>query len=103
MMLVKNYQIRTLIWLLPCRLILEGAAGVLAIKQRDYKRILAIFRAVLWNIFHLLLLMKARKQVNELRRLSDAEIQKRLFKKAVALQYYLFSKKTYHQLIGING
>ncbi|MBL7190783.1 glycosyltransferase family 2 protein [bacterium] len=91
--LLKNYQLRNLLWILPIRLILEIMAAVLAVKQGDFLRILAIFRAGFWNIFHLPLLLKARRQVKRLRIKSDREIMRRLYQGSIALQYYLFGKR----------
>lgn len=103
MMLVKNYRLRTLFLLLPLRLALEGCAMALAVKQGDFKRILAIIGAIGWNIYHLPILMLSKERANKLRRIGDREIMSRMYKGSVALQYYLFSKKNYFQLVGNAG
>lgn len=99
MMLLKNYEFKTLLWVLPIRLTLEAAAMVLAVKQRDIKRIGAIIGAVIWNSFNLPTLLKERKRIKSIRRRPDSEITKRMYTGTAALQYYLFSKRTYYQLV----
>jgi GT2 family glycosyltransferase len=98
LLLLKNYQMKTLLWVLPIRLLLEFASIFLAIKQRDYRRILAVLKGAMWNLINFPNLFKMRREVSELRRLSDAEIMKRLYKGTVALQYYIFGKRTWEQL-----
>ena len=102
MLLLKNYQLRTLFWVLPIRIFLELAAVVLAVKQRDYKRIVAIFRGGLWNMTNLPHMLKARKFVKRIRKIPDQVILDRLYKGSIALQYYLFGKRTYLQLFPVD-
>ena len=101
MMLFKNYQLRTLMWIIPCRFALEMAAIILAVKQRDYRRILAIFGAGFWNLFNLPYMISTRKSINRIRKISDREIIKKLYKGTVALQYYVKGKQTFFQLFHI--
>ena len=98
MLILKNYQLKTLCWVLPVRIILELAAAVLAVKQRDYRRIVAIFQGALWNLANLPHLLKSRRWVKKIRIIPDKVIIDRLYKGTIALQYYLFGKRTYFQL-----
>ncbi len=99
MMLMKNYQLGTLLWLLPIRIILETCAMALAVIQGDFRRIFAIIGALVWNLFHLPLIFDSRDEIKKIRKMEDKVIMKRLYNGAVALQYYIFSKKTYFQLM----
>jgi GT2 family glycosyltransferase len=99
MMLIKNYELKTLIRVIPVRLLLEAAAVILAIKQRDFRRILAILGALCWNLFKLPLLIKERKTIHSLRQVPDEEILRRMYPKTVALQYYLFDRKSILELL----
>lgn len=103
MMLGKNYELKTLIWVMPVRFCLEAASIILAVRQGDIKRIVAIIGAAFWNFFHLLVIRWERKRIKTLRKVSDNEIIIRMFTGTVALQYYLFGKKTYNQLINDNN
>jgi hypothetical protein len=77
---------------------LELASAVLAVKQRDFRRILAVFGGGLWNLFHLPVLRKERQKVKALRKLTDSEIFPKLYNGTVALQYYLWGKRTWGEL-----
>jgi GT2 family glycosyltransferase len=100
MMLIKNYQLRTLLWILPTRLMLEAAAAILAVKQGDVRRISAIIGAAVWNFVYFPVMMWERNRIKTLRKLPDAMVMNNMYKGMVALQYYLFGKKTSHQLTG---
>jgi GT2 family glycosyltransferase len=99
MMLIKNYRGTTLLWALPCRIILELASAVLAVKQRDYRRVLAVFGGGLWNLWKLPALRKERKKVKALRKLTDKEIFPKLYQGTVALKYYLGRRRTWGELM----
>ena len=99
MMLGKNYELKTLIWVIPVRFCLEAASMILAVKQGDFKRIAAVIGSAFWNFFHLPVIRWERKRMKTLRKVPDSEIIKRMFAGTVALQYYLFGKKTYTQLV----
>jgi len=100
MMLVKNYQLRTLLWILPVRLMLEAAAAILAVRQRDIRRISAIIGAAVWNFVYFPVMLWERKRIKMLRKVPDRVIMNNMYKGMVALQYYIFGKKTWHQLMG---
>ncbi|MBC8277393.1 MAG: glycosyltransferase [FCB group bacterium] len=93
LMILKNYQLSTLLWVLPIRLALELSASILAVKQKDYRRILAIFGGGFWNLFHLPALIGSRKMVRKLRVIKDSVVLKRLYPGTIALKYYLLGNK----------
>lgn len=98
LMLLKNFRGKNLLWILPIRIILELAASVLAVKQKDYRRIIAIFRAGFWNMVNLPCLLAERKWLKKQRKLPDSEMIARMFKGTVALSYYINRKKTVYEL-----
>ena len=98
LMLLKNFEWKNLLWILPLRIILELAASVLAVKQKDYRRIIAIFRGGLWNLWNIPCIFAERSWIKKHRKVSDAEILRRMYGGTVALQYYLYHKHTYFQL-----
>ena len=99
--LLKNYQLRNLLWVIPVRFVLEMMAAVLAVKQGDFRRVVAIFRAGFWNIIHLPALFRARKKVKSLRKIPDNVIKRRLFVGSVALQYYLHGKRYTSEIVPV--
>ncbi len=99
LMVLKNLQLHNLLWILPIRILLEIAAMVLAVKQRDYRRIIAIIRGGLWIFLNFPHLCNQRRFINRKRVVPDREIFKFIYRGTVALQYYLFRKQTYYQLI----
>jgi GT2 family glycosyltransferase len=102
LMILKNYELKNIIWILPLRIILELMAAVLAVKQRDYRRVVAIFRGGLWNLFNFPHLFTARRNTKKIRKISDDEVFKHLYCGTIALEYYILKKKTIAKLNILN-
>lgn len=98
LMILKNFEWRNLLWILPLRILLELAATVLAVKQKDYRRIIAIFRGGWWNIWNIPCIFAERSWIRRHRTVSDREMFRRMYWGTAALQYYLYRKRTYFQL-----
>lgn len=101
LMIIKNYELKNILWILPIRIGLELAAAGLAVKQRDYGRIFAIFSGGLWNLFNFPHLFASRRAVNKLRKVPDSEIFRRLYRGTIALHYYIGKKKNISEIYKI--
>lgn len=86
---IKNFQIATLIWLLPIHiLVLIGVGGVETVLKKNPKKMLYILKAIWKNLLILPDTLSARKKTQKSRKVSDRKIAKHIFKNP-RLTYYL--------------
>ena len=99
--LVKNVEASRLLWLIPLRLVVDGAAGMLFLFQGKFANIWAIVRAH-WAFFgNLSELRKKRKHYQEL--IDKVSIQAHtnragIYPSSLIWQYYILRKKTFRHL-----
>lgn len=93
---IKNFEIITLIKILPIYLILNIVFSFIWVFQGKFKHGIALYRAIWWNILNLRKTIEKRKIVQALRKKSDKEIFK-VVQINPRLSYY------YHLLIGIEN
>ncbi len=88
-MLLKNYSARSLLWVLPVKLLLEAgiAAGALL---RNPRRSRAVLMAFAWQAFHLPTVWRLRAAVQGRRRVPDREIFEHLYLGMAPLWYFVF-------------
>ena len=79
--LLKNYAVTTLLWVLPCYLALLLAEICFFCVLRKFAIARADLEAVLWNIRKLPETLRLRREVQHLRRIPDREVQKRMLKR----------------------
>lgn len=101
-MLIANYQLSSLLYILPLRIILDYIAALEALVTLDFGRFAAVFKAHFWCLFHLKLIADKRRQVKKLRKMSDSEIRKKFYKGAIALTSFLFKKTKYSELKNVS-
>jgi GT2 family glycosyltransferase len=101
-MLMANYKISTLLYVLPVRILLDYMAALESLLARDFGRFTAIFKAHFWCLSHLKPIAKKRQKVKKLRKLSDRTIQKNFYKGAIALTSFLLKKTKYSDLKNVN-
>lgn len=90
--LLKNYTLKNLIWILPLALLLETFHSVSdALYQRDYRYLLAFFRAILWDIKNIRNTWEYRQNIQIRRKIGDREIMKYMLRRSIELD--LFVKK----------
>ena len=98
-MMVKNLEKKNLIKLLTIRYMLDLIniffAGMV---KFDFKHSYSIIKAHVWIVSHLGLILKKRKQVQKLRKVSDKEYQDLIYQKSLVISYFLKGKKTYSSL-----
>lgn len=94
LMLVKNYSSKTLISVLPGKLVLEAMAFFIFLFKKPY-----ISYGVLSSLAHLSLhpgmLIKKHTENKKIRILKDKEIMKMMVNRSAVFQYYLQNKKTF--------
>jgi len=90
---LKNYEIITLITVLPVYFSLNILLSFFWLLQGKWKHCLVLYKAVWWNILHFPKTIKKRRLVQSLRKKSDAEIFQQV-KQNPRLSYY------YYLLIG---
>lgn len=92
-MLLKNYSFRTLVWIYPSRIFLEGLTAAGSVLRGDFKRIWAVVIGF-WGVMRLTpSWMRERKRVQSIRKVSDEMIMQKMVRNSVALGYFLQGKK----------
>jgi hypothetical protein len=99
-MVLKNYSALTLLRTLPPRLALEGATMLYGLVKENPLRAKAILKAMLNVTTNILTILRERKRVQALRALGDDEIQKKMYRGAIALEYFIKKKKTVREIPG---
>lgn len=98
-MMLKCLEGKNLFPVIFQRFLLDGIAWWESFFSFNYKRMTALPHAYFWLVTHPCLIRKKRKEVKQLRKVSDNEVFKLMFPKSVALQYFLQNRKTYAELI----
>lgn len=80
--LLKNYGLRTLIWILPCYMTMTAAAMLLLAVTGRWQLALSYPRAYWWNLTHLRRTLYKRSSIQQSRKVSDKEIMSRMLKKS---------------------
>jgi GT2 family glycosyltransferase len=90
--LLKNYYLKNLVWILPLALFLETSHSLSdALHQRDYHYFSAFFRAILWDINNIKNTLEYRQNIQSKRKIGDREIMKFMLFRSIELD--LFIKK----------
>lgn len=84
--LLKNYEIRTFVTLIPQIAILKVLHVIYALSQQRVPEAFAVIRAYWWNMRHLRKIIKKRRQVQLLRTVSDEELTKLMFRYSIELR-----------------
>lgn len=100
-MVMKNYSLGNAITKTLIHLILDYMAALNSAIQGKFIHSRAIFAAHWWILTHINLIKNRRKEVQKRRKLPDSAVLRKMYPKSVALQYFLFGKKTYTELINV--
>lgn len=84
---LKNFELKSLITVLPVYLILNIGLSITWLLQGKSKHCLALYKSIWWNITHFKATMQKRKVVQSFRRKSDSEINK-ITKRNPKISYY---------------
>ena len=85
---LKNFEVWTLIKILPVYLILNIALSLFWLFQGKWRHFLALYQAIWWNILHFRQTMKKRRVVQSFRKKKDAEIFKQVKRNPKLIYYY---------------
>jgi GT2 family glycosyltransferase len=97
LMLMTNYQLGNLFWILPIRFALEIFAFFASVPKRDFKRMVAIIHALFWVLSHPHYVVKKRTWVNMHRILSDHSIMQGMVHGPIPCGYFLFRRRYFYQ------
>ncbi len=97
-MVLKNYSATTLLRVLPIRMVLEAATMVYALLKENPLRAKAIAKAVLNVTVNILPILRERKKVQSNRVVKDKDIQKKMYRGSIAMQYFLKKHKTIKEI-----
>ena len=97
-MLLKNYSVANLLWILPVRLLLEALSCLFHLGMLQSASALAIIKAWLALPRFIGNIRAQRKSIRAMRKRSDRQVMRRMFRNSIVLQYFLFGRKTYRSL-----
>lgn len=84
----KNYEISTLLWLIPTMLLINTLLSIIWLIQGDFSKALSIYRAYIWNIKNINNTLRKRKKIQENRINTDAMIFKLVGRRPKFIYYY---------------
>lgn len=93
-MLIKNYSIWSLLWIIPARSVLEVAALLYALYTKNLAWAYSVIRGVGFVVVNMPKILKKHFRVQKLRKISDKEIRKKMYGGSVALSFFLLKKKS---------
>ena len=99
LMLLSNYSLPLMLYLFPIRLALEIVAIFYSLALVDFRHVFGIFQSLIWILFHPHVIVIRRLRVKSIRRLKDRKVISRMYKGSVVLQYYIFKKRNYRDLV----
>lgn len=88
-MLLKNYQLRTLVWAVPVRLSLEGVAVFYSLLKLDFVRVAAIFAAFFSVILRCGSLVAKRRKVQSCRKVADSQVFRKMLDGSIVWLYFV--------------
>ena len=100
LMLLKNLSLTRLLWIMPARLLLDFGALLYALGRGRISHALAILRAQAAVPLFAAHILRSRRQVRRLRRVSDRSVARKMYRGSAVLQYFVFGRKTYGSLAG---
>lgn len=93
LMVLKNYSPETLLWLMPMRLLLEMITMAASVARGQWKRAAAVGLGIWGVIRSLRHVVRKRKEVTGMRVLTDSCLMHRMYRRSIALDYFLFGKR----------
>lgn len=88
--ILKNYSLKTLLTILPRYILINLGEILLFLFTLQFKVVLCYLKAYYWNIINIRDTLKERERVNRIRRVSDREIMKRMYKGSG--KFFVFTK-----------
>jgi len=98
-MMLKSLEKKNLFSFIVIRFLLDLMTFCWALVKWEKLRLKALINAYLWLIKHISLIKNKRKFVQQIRKVDDNYIFKKMYPKSVALQYFISKKKTFSELM----
>lgn len=92
-MMIKNYSIPKLVFLFPIRIFLELTTIIMDFIFWEGKRSKAALKSLVDISFHIFSIFSKRSKIQKLRKVSDSEIMKNMYKGSIVFEHYLKKKK----------
>lgn len=89
MMILKNYEARNLLWILPIRILLEIITLFYAMARLDFVRFAGVGRAFGYVAFNILEIISKRAQAQRIRKVPDSEIFRKLYRGSIVFDYFI--------------
>ncbi len=99
LMLMKNYSVSRLLWVLPLRILLDVTLVLKSLASLDFKRVVAVAAAYGWLGLHPLLIYRKRREVQNQRKVADQVIGTLLYPVSLIFSYYIRGKKTFTDIV----
>ena len=100
LMLLKNYGLAPLAWVLPVRFTLDTALVLKSLLTLDLKRVKAVVMAYVWLLGHVGMVLTKRREVQRRRKVDDRTIRSHLQPVSLVVAYYLQGHKTFQAIRG---
>jgi GT2 family glycosyltransferase len=98
-MMMKNLEARNLFSLVVTHVLIDYVAFAVSFLKLQWLRCWSIMKAHLWLIFHFGLVLRKRKEVQQMRTVGDDVILGRMHPKSIVWQFFAGKKHTYKQLV----
>lgn len=92
-MILKNYSFLSLLWIYPIRLLFEFLTIFYCWNKNDSDRFKAIINSQIWILRNFGDIIKKRGVIQRMRRISDLEIFKKMYRGSILLEYFVFNRK----------
>jgi len=102
-LLLKNYQLKSLLWIYPLRIVMEIVTGILFLFLLNWKRSFAVLMAQLYVIKHLAKILKKHKAIQSLRTVQDSQLFEQMFWGSIVWQYYLRRKRIVSEFLKVKS
>ncbi len=102
-MLLKNYEGNTLLWLYPLRLVMEISTAATALATFKGKRLMAVVLAQFYILLHVSEIYYKRRQIQSLRRVGDAVLFDRMLRGSVVWHYFVKRQSRVTQFMQIRA
>ncbi|MFQ5602926.1 MAG: glycosyltransferase family 2 protein [bacterium] len=97
-LLLKNYAMGSLLWVLPLRILFECLTLVFALVKGDFVRLRAVTWALLYVFTHLPKILRKRPLVQKLRKCRDAQVRSLMYRRSIVVDYFVKGIRTVEKL-----
>lgn len=87
--LIKNYELKSLIWVMPIYFTLNLMEIVIFSITLNFDVVKAYILAWIWNIIHIKDTLNERQQIKKIRKRSDGQIMRHMYKGSAKLKIFL--------------